>query len=245
MEEIGIAETRRVQGLGAQQRQSLLDQLALTTPDRRHLRPRWGRQGHDRRTGSSTAIPTLWLSRSWTTRAQRPARPTTPTSSSTREEFESRVADGGFLEWAEFLGQPLRHARRPYAPDGRDVVLEIDVDGARQVRARHPDAAARLRGGALAGRAGAPPPGPRRPGAQGRGAGPQGAGGGTHRARPRRMHVVVNDDLDRAVTEIMPARSTTAEPTRAGARRLSGPTGNLPGAVRSAGGTHGLGRTTR
>ena len=27
MEEIGIAETRRVQGLGAQQRQSLLDQL--------------------------------------------------------------------------------------------------------------------------------------------------------------------------------------------------------------------------
>ena len=39
MEEIGISETRRVQGLGPQQRQALLEQLRLTRPDRRHLRP--------------------------------------------------------------------------------------------------------------------------------------------------------------------------------------------------------------
>lgn len=57
----------------------------------------------------------------------------------TRADFEARIAAGGFLEWTEFLGN---YYGSPLPPglDHRDLVLEIEVDGARQIRQRHPDA---------------------------------------------------------------------------------------------------------
>jgi guanylate kinase len=60
-----------------------------------------------------------------------------------REEFEERISKGKFLEYAEFVGNyygtPLDLVNEKLAK-GNEVVLEIEVQGALQVREKCPDA---------------------------------------------------------------------------------------------------------
>ena len=61
----------------------------------------------------------------------------------TREEFDELIAQDAFLEWADVFGK--RYGTRKRWVDeqlarGRLVILEVDVDGARQVKERMPEA---------------------------------------------------------------------------------------------------------
>jgi guanylate kinase len=81
----------------------------------------------------------LWLSRSWTTRERRSSEPEDAYVFTDTASFEQRIADGGFLEWTEFLGN-YYGSPIPEPGDDQDIVLEIEVDGAQQVKQLFPDA---------------------------------------------------------------------------------------------------------
>ena len=81
----------------------------------------------------------LHLSRSWTTRSRRPNEPPDWYTFVDRDTFEKKAAEGGFLEWAEVFDH-LYGTPAPELEGDHDVILEIDVQGAQQVRERIPDA---------------------------------------------------------------------------------------------------------
>jgi guanylate kinase len=83
--------------------------------------------------------PHLWLSRSWTTRERRPSESVDAYVFTDTAAFEQRIAEGGFLEWTEFLGN-YYGTPTPPIDDDVDVVLEIEVDGAQQVKRLYPEA---------------------------------------------------------------------------------------------------------
>ena len=60
-----------------------------------------------------------------------------------RDEFQNRIEEGKFLEYAEFVGNyygtPLDKVQEQMSK-GHEVVLEIEVEGALQVRQKVPDA---------------------------------------------------------------------------------------------------------
>jgi guanylate kinase len=119
----------------------------------RALDPRQGRRGllfivsAPSGTGKTTLVerlvkvtPGLRMSRSYTSRAARPGeRDGVDYNFITREEFEAMVREGAFLEWADIYGNLYGTAAadtEQCLTSGEDVVLVIDVQGARQVRRR-------------------------------------------------------------------------------------------------------------
>ena len=74
----------------------------------------------------------LALSRSWTTRDRRPGEAEDAYSFVSIAEFEAAIENGSFLEWdhhfGNYYGSPV-----PAADEERDLILEIDVNGAQQI----------------------------------------------------------------------------------------------------------------
>ena len=140
--------------------------------------------------------PQFRVSRSWTTRARRPGEPEDAYVFVTPEEFQARIDAGGFLEWAPFLDY---HQGTPALDtDAGDLLLEIDTQGARQVKELHPDAVLIF--------VDAPSRDEQRRRLEGRGDSPDRiaqrldlAVTEVERAEALGMHRVVNDDLDGAV----------------------------------------------
>lgn len=100
-------------------------------------------------TGKTTIVerlvqvtPDLGLSRSYTSRAIRPGEANgIDYNFITRTRFEQMVAADAFLEWADVFGNLYGTCGADAEGElaaGRDLVLVIDVQGARQVRARCP-----------------------------------------------------------------------------------------------------------
>lgn len=101
--------------------------------------------------GKSTVVaevlrrdPRIWLSVSATTRPPRPGEAEGVDYFFCDDaRFEELLATDGLLEWAQFAGNRYGTPRGPVAEHraaGRPVLLEIEVQGARQVRRAVPDA---------------------------------------------------------------------------------------------------------
>jgi guanylate kinase len=147
-------------------------------------------------------VPGVRLSRSWTTRDRRPGEPADAYVFVDRRTFEKRVAAGGFLEWTEFPGNGhLYGTPSPDPAEPGDLLLEIELDGAQQVKGIDPASVLIL----------VVPPSPQEQEARLRGRGDD------EESVRRRIevgarevelgirladHVVVNDDVERAAGEV-------------------------------------------
>lgn len=89
------------------------------------------------------AMPDMQMSVSYTTRQPRAGEVDgVHYSFIEKERFQAMIADAAFVEWAEVHGNYYGTSRRrieEICAAGKDVVLDIDVQGARQIRQVFPD----------------------------------------------------------------------------------------------------------
>lgn len=90
------------------------------------------------------SVPGLTFSISYTTRPPRPSETNgVDYVFINRSEFEARLAQTEFLEYAEVFGNYYGTHRSNFenaAHEGKDLVLDIDVQGARQLKVAIPEA---------------------------------------------------------------------------------------------------------
>lgn len=151
MAELGIAESKRVGGLGVRQRRTLGDWLAHREV-RGRLRSRLVVLAGPTAVGKGTVsahirdnYPDVHLSISATTRAPRPGEVDGVHYYFVDDaEFDRMIRDRELLEYATVHNSYRYGTPRPPIDaalrDGRSVLLEIDLQGARLVRAAMPEA---------------------------------------------------------------------------------------------------------
>lgn len=142
MERLNISPTRRIGGLGRHQIKELRNEFMKTsraaTPGKLLVLSGPGGVGKSTVAARLRASGDFWVSVSATTRAPRSnEHDGVDYFFINDDEFSRRVRSDEFLEWAEFAGS--RYGTPSSAVEeallaGRNVLLEIEVDGARQVK---------------------------------------------------------------------------------------------------------------
>lgn len=145
MERLNISPTRRIQGLGKHQISALRNEFS-PAQSRGKLIVLSGPGG----VGKSTIAAyirehgTFWVSVSSTTRQPRVNEKNgVEYYFLTEEEFDQEIARNHFLEWAHFAGARYGTPREPVEYElstGKNVLLEIDIEGAKQVKVHAPEA---------------------------------------------------------------------------------------------------------
>jgi guanylate kinase len=149
LDDLGISDKKRVGGLGTRQRTRIADYLGVRQPRQHsHLVVLAGPTAVGKGTVSAYIrehYPDVLLSISATTRAPRPGEQDGVHYHFVSDtEFDRMIADDELLEWAVVHNSFRYGTPRPpidaAIAAGRRVLLEIDLQGARQVREAMPEA---------------------------------------------------------------------------------------------------------
>ena len=148
MDRSEISKSRRLGGVGRRQIEALRQEFLLmkNAPREGKLLVVSGPSG----VGKSTITNKLrgderfWISVSATTREPRPGEVDGEAYHFvTPSEFQKMIDARYFLEWADFAGARYGTPRQPVLDaltSGKDVLLEIEIEGARQVKQSMPEA---------------------------------------------------------------------------------------------------------
>ena len=146
MERLNISPTRRIGGLGRHQVKELRNEFMKSshaiTPGKLLVLSGPGGVGKSTVASRLRASGDFWVSVSATTRSARTnEHDGVDYFFIADEEFSRMVRSDEFLEWAEFAGNRYGTPSAPVEEAllaGRNVLLEIEIDGARQVKAHLP-----------------------------------------------------------------------------------------------------------
>jgi guanylate kinase len=147
MERLNISPTRRVQGLGRHQVDSLIEEfVAPSGKEKGKLVVLSGPGG----VGKSTVAKALKISSPFFVSVSATTR--SPRFNEvegidyhfySHDQFDEAISRGEFLEWAEFAGNRYGTPRRAVEDalrDGQNVLLEIEITGAKQVKEKMSEA---------------------------------------------------------------------------------------------------------